>query len=656
MNINKYKIASVPDWVVSSEYNLHQATDTPSPFFYYLVDYQELVENQRISQYKRTIEHINDASRIEDASLYITELDETNHQVIFHTIDIIRNGERIDVLKENAISINQRETSLESHITDRRITISVSIDDLRVGDIVDYRATHIITSGEHPLRGKYYHEIYRLNWECPVFSQHVIIINQSTNNILAQYCLLKSGEYSTKNITIDKKQTFSEQCTDLVSFPIEDGAPYWLWPNTLVTTTESTWLDLSSYLFGFYDSQGIMPNNIDPNDIPEISLGSDISDNIISVVRFVQNEIRYKGENHGIFTHTPKDPSLTLKKRYGDCKDKSNLLVALLRYLNISAHLTLVNTNYGLKISRLNPSPYHFNHMIVHIRHNGNDYYFDPTIKKQAGNLENCASLDYGYGLILSNEGETLKKLPHSISNDVFSLKHIIDFTETSNSVGTLTILRTFYAHRANNMRYHFDSNNHNKIEKDYFESTIEETELDLISIKPLTIVEDDTTSNTLKTEEIYAISKLPSADKDQQIHIPTRIHQEFPTSRNQNLPLRIDLDGRVTHHIEAIYKEAPSESSETKSIENKWFSYQDSITTKGNTIYLVASAVPLKQHVDCVDLGEYQKYVEEVRLRSMNNLPTASPSVGQYNKLGTNMFIAAAILALMTAIIQELI
>ncbi len=58
--------------------------------------------------------------------------------------------------------------------------------------------------------------------------------------------------------------------------------------------------------------------------------GNDQKKYIELATRFVQDEIRYMGIEMGIYSHRPNSPERVLKQRYGDCKDKSLLLVHLL--------------------------------------------------------------------------------------------------------------------------------------------------------------------------------------------------------------------------------------------------------------------------------------------------------------------------------------
>ena len=162
MDSNIFSLSAIPDWVVKRE--VTQAdTSLESPFHFPLVDYQELILKGEINSYSHTYECINDESRIENSSLKLVEIHQGSQSLLIHEISIIRNGTKIDALDEENISVIQRERSLESHITDNRLTISVTIDDLRVGDHVEYISTIIERKSEHPFHGRHFHSNYGLS-------------------------------------------------------------------------------------------------------------------------------------------------------------------------------------------------------------------------------------------------------------------------------------------------------------------------------------------------------------------------------------------------------------------------------------------------------------------------------------------------------------
>jgi hypothetical protein len=86
-----------------------------------------------------------------------------------------------------------------------------------------------------------------------------------------------------------------------------------------------------------------------------------------ALLRFVQDEVRYLGIELGQSSHRPSAPDEVLRRRYGDCKDKSLLLVAMLRCLGIKAHVALVQSDYRARVHDFQPSPYAFNHAIVYV-------------------------------------------------------------------------------------------------------------------------------------------------------------------------------------------------------------------------------------------------------------------------------------------------
>lgn len=100
---------------------------------------------------------------------------------------------------------------------------------------------------------------------------------------------------------------------------------------------------------------------------------------IRSIFKFVSQDIRYMGITTEDVApgYEPHDVSMTFSNRYGVCRDKAALLVALLRLAGFDAYPVLINV--GSKIDPQNPLPY-FNHAIVAVaRPEGGYLLMDPT-------------------------------------------------------------------------------------------------------------------------------------------------------------------------------------------------------------------------------------------------------------------------------------
>ena len=100
---------------------------------------------------------------------------------------------------------------------------------------------------------------------------------------------------------------------------------------------------------------------------------------IAAAARFVADQVRYVGLEFGVNAYVPYPTSRVFERRYGDCKDKSLLMVTLLRRLGVEAHLALVRTfPYGA-LPDPPPSISLFDHAIVRIPEA--DIWFDPTAR-----------------------------------------------------------------------------------------------------------------------------------------------------------------------------------------------------------------------------------------------------------------------------------
>lgn len=102
-----------------------------------------------------------------------------------------------------------------------------------------------------------------------------------------------------------------------------------------------------------------------------------------ALFRFVADEIRYLGLEHGTGAVVPSPPATTLSRRFGDCKDKVTLLITLARSIGIDAYPVLVSTERFDVDAMTLPSSGYFNHMVVCVRTStGKTRCADPTLNR----------------------------------------------------------------------------------------------------------------------------------------------------------------------------------------------------------------------------------------------------------------------------------
>ena len=128
-----------------------------------------------------------------------------------------------------------------------------------------------------------------------------------------------------------------------------------------------------------------------------------------AIFRFVSQEVRYMGltmedKSPG---YAPHDVSITFDNRYGVCRDKAALLVAMLRIGGYNAFPILINV--GAKLDEEIPLPF-FNHAIVAIEKGGEYSLMDPTNENTKDMFPSyLCNLSY---LVARPEGDVLRVSP----------------------------------------------------------------------------------------------------------------------------------------------------------------------------------------------------------------------------------------------------
>ncbi|MEM9554797.1 MAG: transglutaminase-like domain-containing protein [Acidobacteriota bacterium] len=143
------------------------------------------------------------------------------------------------------------------------------------------------------------------------------------------------------------------------------------------------------------------------------------------LVAFVRDQVRYVAVEVGIGGYRPSPPHETLERRWGDCKDKSFLLLDLLRAVGIDALPVLARLDDARPVDPSWPDALQFNHLIVAVPVDGpvpvettpNDpvaggfLFVDPT--QTLGGADYLHTLLHGsHGLIVRGDGGELVRLP----------------------------------------------------------------------------------------------------------------------------------------------------------------------------------------------------------------------------------------------------
>ncbi len=140
----------------------------------------------------------------------------------------------------------------------------------------------------------------------------------------------------------------------------------------------SAWADVAQHYAKIVDRQ---ISDASYADVARLIVGDEQSRLAIvqKLLEAVQTRVRYVGVEFGESSIVPHSPQETLKVRYGDCKDQSTLLVALLRSLGHAAHVALLRAGRREDLLPDVPALNAFDHAIVHVPGNP-PLWIDPTV------------------------------------------------------------------------------------------------------------------------------------------------------------------------------------------------------------------------------------------------------------------------------------
>jgi hypothetical protein len=152
------------------------------------------------------------------------------------------------------------------------------------------------------------------------------------------------------------------------------------------------------------------------------------AEKVQAVAAFVRDEIRYVAVEIDKGRWEPRLAATTLYNRYGDCKDKTALMRALLQALNIPSVPVMANTGFAVQPAL--PTPFQFNHCIVGISvehlpelaqvstaSSQGWLFFDPTDpSRRLGELP--TPLQGGSVLLATPAASELYRLPHRAPED----------------------------------------------------------------------------------------------------------------------------------------------------------------------------------------------------------------------------------------------
>lgn len=499
-------IADKSDWIIDKKFNLdakipHNAIK--KGVYYLLVDTQVRVNSLGKRQsFRHFAEHIVNQNGIEESSQINISFDPAYQKVTLNSVLVWRNDKSIDKTTTAKMSILQREEDLENLIYNGKHTLNIILDDIRVGDIIEYSYSQV---GANPVFQDIFGYSHYLQWSVPVDLLHFRLLWEKPSPL---YHKIYNSQLKLNNKTSTNGYVYEIELHKLDALESGDNTPSWFDPYISIQFSElKTWNDVIKWASPLYEDAISSSANIKSiaNEIKNKNARPE--DQIAAALQYVQSKVRYLGIEIGKNSHKPSRADETLKKRYGDCKDKTVLLISLLRELEVKAYPALVHTDLKQELSNSLPTISSFDHVIVQAIHNNKPYWLDPTRQYQYGSLKDIYQPYYGYALVLNSTAQGLTAIEPEQVESIYFVKDTFDLTSENRKVVVYTSDSEYYGLNAERQRDSIANNGLTKTRSnylDYFKDYYP-------SIKPIepVIFTDKPSLNKIYAHEKYSIENF---------------------------------------------------------------------------------------------------------------------------------------------------
>jgi hypothetical protein len=616
-----------PAWVEPSEPPL----DTPAPrgmaleaAQYLLVDDQVRVSAHNVERYAHTSFRIVTREGLDSLSRMEVVFDPAWASVELHRLRVWRDGAWTDRLEGAHATVIREEASLWQHIFDGTRKLVVVMPDVRVGDVVDMSWS---VDGLDPVFGGHYGEGWPMAWGVPAERRELRLIWPDGRPLQT---LGFDVRPATSRSLGDGWSEARWELAHVLPVQEEYGLPVGLDPYPWVQSSDfAGWAEVVQWAQGVYR----LPEQADPavqalaDSLWASSGTQDVF--VAAAARWVQDEVRYFGMELGDASHVPHQPSLVLQRRYGDCKDKTLLLVSLLRARGVQAWPALVSRGQQGAIGTMLPSPTIFDHVIAMVRLGGQDVWIDATESSQGGAIADTWIPPFGKALLIApGVGElsdvALPMLPQGRGTVEHSFDLLDDPERPAVRVETL-----FEGHRAEEMRRMLADISLARLQEDFLDHYAS-LGTPLIPDGSMTI-RDEREANELHVVERYTMDQawVPLESGAEELYLPpASIFDWLPASSGaRRYPLALPQGLDEHEHISILADPAWELEDIEADVRCPWFELSAQSEAQEGSMRISYHLRVLRDRVEPHELRAYQAAYDEAMQARGYSLVRGEPS-----------------------------
>ena len=583
---------------------------------YLLVDDQVSVRDAQPREFRRLVYEVRDAGGLEEGGRLSISFQPDFQGIEVHALAVTRDGRVADRREAARVEILRREDRADDGILDGWRTAQILIPDVQVGDRVELAFTVI---GDNPIFGGRYHSRFGTAYSQPVGFRRLRILEGARPVAWRQHGPIRLDAVESRDAV---GRVIELSSRDLAGVVYEAGAPGWFSGYGAVEVGMALdWRDIAAWSHALFQHRGAAPQALAERAGALGLAGLSDADALKAALRFVQSEIRYVSLSIGDSSHAPASPDLTLERRFGDCKDKSSLLVGLLGEAGVEAQPVLVHTERGPRLQDGIPGTGAFDHAIVRARVDGEWVYVDPTRPEERGELRDREPVRFAWGLPVAAGTRGLEAIPvpeergEALEVDVEQRMAIVG--EGDDERVDFDVATTYAFGDASIIRNRFQSRGAEKIGLeylDYMRGMYRDMEADGVPT-----VEDEPERNRLVVTEGYLTPMVLQEEEGGGKEINLRLFQIADWVPDEDSPARLwplalGGPGEGRHRIRFEHDGGWNIEPESAVVENDFFRFERTVSLEGDALVVEGRWSRLADHVPAERYAAIRDDLHEVR------------------------------------------
>lgn len=605
----------VPAWV--EKITTLPTTQNKHSIVLLLADTQYLANAQPSIHVHRAWQ-INDTSGLSQFTQLPIDFQANYQQLQLHLLRIRRNGLVLDQTKTAKIRFLQRESGLEQGMYNGEVTASILIEDLRIGDTLEVAYTR---EGDNPVFKGKHSDFASWDYAAPTELRRVIH-NHPADRLIQWRALgdLKNSIPSPVETVRDGMRKLRWEERNMTPLQLDPFVPNSFFAaRTLQFSDYRTWEDVVNWAVQMFASQEAPTGEL-LQVVERLRALPTVEQRVSAALSWVQSEIRYFSVSLGESSHRPHAPNETLTRRYGDCKDKSFLLIEMLRALGVPAQPVLVSSRTRTLPVKLLPSPHAFDHAIVRVQIGERAYFLDPTLRGQGGRLDRMSQAHEGALVLVAQPGSnalTTITSPNQAEITRDELRETIKLPKFGGE-GTLEARVTWTGLNAEYMRTAIAQIPRDQLERALIEPY--ENRYPGINRAEDSVIKDDTENNVLVATSKFRIPNLAiSSGGDWGIRFGAsnmRGALRTPPSATRTQPMALpSLPRTMLYDLELEFPPEVSVITDptTSKVSDPAFDFTVSYTFRGNRATTSETMRILKEQVEARDTVSFMAAVRRL-------------------------------------------